>query len=417
MEFNWFRPRPYKHFDLPVSDTFKCKVVNDPKFVAKHAFSPLIHYDKNARRYNAENKETKLKIRPIKYASHRDSCIYSYYSNQLTKILDDFYRDTDLHANVIAYRKLGKSNADFANEVFTYANRNSPVCILAFDIEGFFDNLDHKLLKCRLKRVLNTDSLSNDWYAVFKNVTRYHYVELKDIQNHPNFCGSLKSKGMRPIVTIRELKESDIKIHSHPLNGIPQGTPISAVLSNLYMIDFDMTMKSYCDQFEGFYRRYSDDILIVCKSVFCSEIEKAVNLLVEQNKLRLNKNKTEITEFDSATPMNLTKKPAQYLGFVLYPDGVAIRPSTISKHKRKLQRSIKHADTKAKSEYEAGKSEKVFTKSLYRRFTPVNARNFYSYGSRCTEAFESNHRIKKQLKRMSWTAQKKLANLKNTPLS
>ena len=417
MDFDWFRPRPYKHFDLPVSDTFKCKVVNDPNFVAKHAFSPLIHYDKNAKRYKSEIRKTKLKERPIKYASHRDACIYSYYSCQLTTILDDFYSDTGLYDNVIAYRKLGKSNADFANEVFTYANGNSPVCILAFDIKGFFDNLDHKLLKYRLKRVLNTDSLSNDWYAVFKNVTRYHFVELKDIQNHPNFGGSLKSKSMRPIVTIRELKESDIKIHSHPLNGIPQGTPISAVLSNLYMIDFDIAMKSYCDQFEGFYRRYSDDILIICKSDFCSEIEETVNILVKQDKLSLNTSKTEITEFDSATPMDPTKKPAQYLGFVMYPDGVAIRPSTISKHKHKLQRSIRHATTKAKSEFEAGRSDKVFTKSLHRRFTPVNARNFYSYGKRCTAAFESSHRINKQLKRMNRAAQKKLINLKNTPLS
>ena len=416
MDFDWFRPRPYKHFDLPVSDNFKCKVVNDLEFVAEHAFSPLIHYDKNTRRYNPETKKTELKKRSIKYASHRDACIYSYYSYQLANYLDDFYRDTGLYDNVIAYRKLGKNNADFANEVFKYANCNSPVYILAFDIKEFFDNLDHEQLKKRLNHVLNTDSLSNDWYAVFKNVTRYHYVELEDIQNHPRFSDSLKSTEIRLIATIRELKENGINIHSHLEKGIPQGTPISAVLSNLYMIDFDMAMKSYCDQLGGFYRRYSDDILVICKSDFCSEVEEKVKTLVEQDKLSLNTSKTEITEFDSTAPMDPTKKSAQYLGFVLYPDGLAIRPSTISRHKRKLQRSIKRASKKAKSEFKAGRSEKIFTKSLYRRFTPVNTRNFYSYGKRCAVAFESNHRIKKQMKKMSRAAQKKLTNLK-TPLS
>lgn len=417
MEFDWFRPRSYKHFDLPVSDEFKTKVVTDPNFVSQHAFSPLIHNDMNTRRYNPEIKKTRLKKRPIKYDSHRDSCIYSYYSYQLTTILDDYYRDNGLNDNVIAYRKLGKSNADFANEVFVHANRNSPVCILAFDVEGFFDNLDHKQLKCRIKRVLNSDSLSDDWYAVFKNVTRYHYVEMKDIQNHSRFGDSLKSKGMKPIATIRELKESSINIHSHPSKGIPQGTPISAVLSNLYMIDFDLEMKSYCDQIEGFYRRYSDDILVICKPDFCSEVEETVRLLIEQDKLSLNKDKTELTEFDSTAPMDHTKKSAQYLGFILYPDGAAIRPSTISRHKRKLHRSIRHATTKAKSEPEVGRSSKIFTKSLYRRFTPVNARNFYRFGRRCTNAFESNHRIKKQLKKMNRAAQEKLTEVKNSPLS
>src|SRR5690606_13844326 len=45
--------------------------------------------------------------------------------------------------------------------------------------------------------------------------------------------------------------------------GIPQGSPISALLSNIYMIGFDAAMQAYATKQGGSYRRYCDDILLV----------------------------------------------------------------------------------------------------------------------------------------------------------
>lgn len=48
-------------------------------------------------------------------------------------------------------------------------------------------------------------------------------------------------------------------------NGIPQGTTISDVIANMYMIDFDILMKKFATKYGGYYKRYSDDILYICK--------------------------------------------------------------------------------------------------------------------------------------------------------
>ncbi|HEX8015252.1 MAG TPA: reverse transcriptase domain-containing protein, partial [Flavobacterium sp.] len=58
-------------------------------------------------------------------------------------------------------------------------------------------------------------------------------------------------------------------------NGIPQGLPISAVLANLYLFDFDLDIVNrWVKPHNVYYRRYSDDIFIVCDKNLCDEIER-----------------------------------------------------------------------------------------------------------------------------------------------
>ena len=80
---DWFKRRGYRHFDRPVGDAFAAKAMK-PEFVARHSFSPLIHYEKPEKRYRFCDKAKKrvitTKNRPIKYASHRDACILGYYT-------------------------------------------------------------------------------------------------------------------------------------------------------------------------------------------------------------------------------------------------------------------------------------------------------------------------------------------------
>ena len=53
--------------------------------------------------------------------------------------------------------------------------------------------------------------------------------------------------------------------------GIPQGAPISSALANIYMLDFDLKVKNFVGE-NGIYRRYSDDMVVVC----CIDREKEV---------------------------------------------------------------------------------------------------------------------------------------------
>ena len=48
-------------------------------------------------------------------------------------------------------------------------------------------------------------------------------------------------------------------------DGLPQGTPISPMLTNLIMIPFDYTLKYLCKVLRVTYTRYADDCLFSCK--------------------------------------------------------------------------------------------------------------------------------------------------------
>lgn len=112
---HWFRPRQYRHLDVPVGPSFASRVIV-PEFVAQHPFSPLISYVKTVKRYKSAEKKTVVKPRDIMYASHRDACIYSYYSAAVSEALELEYEKLGLSSSVIAYRKLGKANYHFAAE-------------------------------------------------------------------------------------------------------------------------------------------------------------------------------------------------------------------------------------------------------------------------------------------------------------
>ena len=210
MELEWLKPRKYRHFDRPVNRAFAQKATR-PSFVSRHSFAPLLHYSKAEKRYKKCSKTGTRSIedkqRPIKYASHRNACILSWYAYRLNGALDNHYESIGIADSVIAYRSLGKSNYDFSAEALSFALEASPVTILAFDVTGFFDNLDHKLLKERLTRILEEVELTDDWFKVFRFITQFHYVKLDDLKTHSVFRHRFAGRRSEPIATVREIKQ------------------------------------------------------------------------------------------------------------------------------------------------------------------------------------------------------------------
>ena len=412
MTLEWFRPRRYKHFDRPVCESFAEKVKSS-SFVVAHPFSPLIHYMKESRRYKPGEHKTVTKSRPIMYASHRDACVLSYYAAQIQESLEARYAARGLGNSVIAYRRLGKSNFDFAADVYRQALADAPCAILAFDVSKFFDTLDHGLLKQRLKKVLNVPTLSEDWYRVLKFVTKYHYVDLTALQAIPEFAAALGAKGTAPIASIREVVGAGVEVHGNPegVIGIPQGTPISAVLSNLYMLDFDLAAKAYCDSMGAMYRRYSDDIVIVCPVERAGETEAEIGRLMANEKLQLSVEKTERTLFYPSGAGVAGRRSAQYLGFAMSPSGASIRPSSLSRQWRKMRRSVRRAKRAAVLRSAAGQGGKVYAKKLRRRFSPLQFRNFSSYARRSARAFGGEQAIYREIQRLERAFEAELRGL------
>lgn len=424
MDLDWFKRRPYRHFDKPVCEAF-AKRAMDPMFVGGPNYQPgpLLHYVKEEKRYKHCDKAGKrvieIKPRPIKYASHRDACVLSWYSHDLAQRLDAQYEASGLSDSVIAYRALGKGNYDFAAEALAFAKANGPVTILAFDVTGFFDNLDHGLLKGRLKRILGVSELPADWFKVFRQMTRFSFVDSDELRASRTFGPKMKLRAREPIATISELKAAAIPFHPNPglkpkperSRGIPQGTPISAAFSNLYMIDYDAAASQFCVGIGAFYRRYSDDILVICRDEDAAAVEAEMVRLMDLERLELNPDKIERTAFVPGASVT-AGHGAQYLGFNLGPDGATIRHSSMSRQWRKMRRAFKRTRKVAAVNIAAGTADKAWTKRLRRRFTARPVRNFSSYARRSAAAFRPDEKITSQLRRFERAVERELAGLK-----
>ena len=424
LTLQWFKPRGYRHFDVGVNNAFALKA-QTPEFVARHSFSPLLHYVKEEKRYKrcalTGKRTITTKERPIKYASHRDACILSWYAHQLNEALADHYETSGIGDNVIAYRPLGRSNYHFSAEALAYAQRNAPVEILAFDISGFFDTLDHILLKKRLKTILGVPELPEDWFKVFRAITRFHYVDLEELKQHSDFSVRLTERSKKPIASVAELKAAGITFHPNPevaagrRRGIPQGTPISAAASNLYMVEFDATARAYCDTIGAFYRRYSDDVLVICKPKDAEAVNTKIQNLIAAEQLEIQAHKTERTLLPKG------RRATQYLGFTFDENGAAIRETSLARQWRKMRRAFRRTRRVAETKINQGTADCVYTKQLRRRFTHLKIydgtatrtlRNFSSYARRSAEAFGEGEKITAQVKRFERAVARELEALK-----
>src|SRR5690625_2306412 len=174
-----YKQRSYAHFDKPISIKKAQQLVLNRRAVARHAFWPLVVQPittlKRKATPNSKNTGTQRvfskKKRPIAYAAHSDSHIYSYYSYMLSEKLETIYGQSQhLHYSVLAYRKFvpGKSNIDCALNAFREIEQYEECEVLALDVKGFFDNLDHALLKDAWAQLLGASCLPSDHFAVFK---------------------------------------------------------------------------------------------------------------------------------------------------------------------------------------------------------------------------------------------------------
>ena len=422
----WFKPRKYRHFDMPVPET-KAEFATDAAAIKGHSFLPLLHVDKTEIRYRLDpetNKKARIeKTRSIRYASHRDSCILAFYASKLNQALERHYQIVDWSDCVLAYRKLGKANYHFAAEARNHVISCAPMTVLAFDVSKFFDTLDHKLLKERIKRLLGTNELTPDWYAVLKAVTKFRFVKHEDLIAEPILKKYCQEVGRPWICGIKTLKQLGVEIYPNPNEtcGVPQGTPISAALSNAYMIDFDAAAFAACSEIGALYRRYSDDILIICSTESADAVIEKIESLMSLNLLTLSSEKTERTEFTVNDSKIVARRTAQYLGFAFDHNGARIRESSISRQWKKLIRSINAVEAKWRTEIAEGRSNFIHTKRLVKRFQAISSivediprpvRNFSSYARRSAAAFGPDDKILHQVRRLEREALSEIRRLK-----
>ena len=366
--------KPYAHFDLRVSLSMPSirKYVMDRAKIVTHSFYPFIHFEKKNSRYG---KKGPKKPRELYYCSHLDRCVYQRYAFLLNYQYNIWAYKNNIDDVAIAYRdNLRKNNIDFAKDAFD-AIRNFPQCfILVGDFTNFFDNLEHQYLKKMMCEVLGVERLPQDYFSVFKNITRFSSWGWKDIVKAAG--ENIEERGVRKkinskdtVLTKEQFQKSkkDIKKNVSGV-GVPQGSPISAVLSNIYMIEFDKYIKRYVASKSGIYMRYSDDFIIVLPYERDAEIADFTSYIfsyVESMKglIDLQKEKTSCYTYKNEVVYE-DDRPSSInsLGFLFDGKNIRIRPRAITKYYYRMRRK---AHTIGRSNWTSTKGKPISAKELY----------------------------------------------------
>lgn len=408
---SWFKPRKYVHFDHPIKAQSAKNIATSPLKVQSHSFYPFISYDNITYKTYRDKKTNKLKYKPkprtISYASHTDSAIYSYYS----KILSDSYEisiaQNNLENTVIAFRSIDKkSNIDFAKSVFDEIRNRKNCSAIGLDITGFFDNLDHEILKKSWAKILNQQKLPKDHYSVFKSITKFSTVKKDHLYSALNIPkNNPKGNGYRlcsPEEFRSEVRGKRLITRNQDTKGIPQGSPISAVLSNIYMLEFDIKLSLFIKELGGSYHRYCDDMMMIVSTEQRDLTIKFATSEIKKLKLDINTNKTEISNFKQTATHQKSDKPLQYLGFTFDGKKILLRTASLDRYSAKMKGGVKLArstrDKRNGIRAQHGlKETELYRKKIYKLYSHLGDRNFLTYGFRAAEKMESEY-IKKQLK-------------------
>lgn len=399
----------YAHFDYRTDIQKVEKNVTDPEWVSHHGFYPFIHYEKDCTKYN-RNKGKNPKKRDICYASHIDRCILQYYCHLLNERYNEQIRECGIEDVAVAYRSnLGLNNIHLAKRAFDFIKGSQESFVMIGDFTGFFDNLDHKYLKAEWCKLLDVEALPPDHYNIFKNITRYSKWELGDlleINGLPeNGAGRRKLNAQPTVLTKEQFRKNKSHIEKNKEEfGIPQGSPISALLANVYMMDVDIQIKSVVDHYSGMYMRYSDDFIIVLRaseadaSVVINKIYKIIECTPG---LKLEPSKTQIYHVDLPNITNVgerfldhpdtSKHVINFLGFTFNGTTTALRAKTVSKYYYRMYRK---AHSIAANENRKGKDH------LYQKYSERGAKasgkhggNFFTYVHRAEKIFGDEDEI------------------------
>lgn len=392
--------KPYAHFDLRVSLSMPSirKYVMDRAKIVTHSFYPFIHFEKKNSRYG---KKGPKKTRELYYCSHLDRCVYQRYAFLLNYQYNIWACENNIDDVAIAYRdNLGKNNIDFAKDAFD-AIRSFPQCfILVGDFTNFFDNLEHQYLKKMMCEVLGVERLPQDYFSIFKNITRFSSWDWKDIVKAAG--ENIEERGIRKKINSKDTvlnkeqfqkSKEDIKKNVSGV-GVPQGSPISAVLSNIYMIEFDKDIKRYVASKGGIYMRYSDDFIIVLpyeRDTEIADFTRYIFSYVESMKglVDLQKGKTSCYTYKNEVVYEGDRLSSiNYLGFLFDGKSIRIRPRAITKYYYRMRRK---AHTIGRSNWTSSKGRHISAKELYSIYSRNDEeQTFIDYAKKAKEILKLN---------------------------
>lgn len=395
------KERKYKHFDLPLAEHELA--LDFSREDQPHRFLPLLGFTDVARRYVRKAsgvRETKVKERPIRFAGHADSAYLQAYAGHLNDFYEWALERDGTSGTVLAYRRGGGTNIHHAKALFDEIRTRSDCTIFAMDISGFFDCLDHMLLRDEVAGLLGASRLDGHHATVWKNVTRYSWVETADLDK---LLGRKRNGNGRVCSPadfsdhVRGRKDGLIRTHDQTF-GIPQGTPVSGLYANIYLRTFDREMFAWCARLGGSYRRYSDDIAVILPlGAKVQHVVPVVEKMLADFGLAMSVDKTDTADFQGGLLVSAT--PIQYLGFTFDGQKTLIRPSSLDAFRGKMRRGIHAKMIAAKGKNVP--SFEVFKRESLARYTHLGKRrNFLRYAYKAADVMgcpEIRHQVSRHV--------------------
>ncbi|MCD8406124.1 hypothetical protein LNI88_10635 [Tenacibaculum dicentrarchi] len=194
---------------------------------------------------------------------------------------------------------------------------------------------------------------------------------------------------------IHGLLDADIIIHKNQKKnknnnesiGIPQGLPISALLANMYMLPFDEAIINELTlKYDVFYRRYSDDIVVLCDENLIDFVQKFIIDEVQKIALTISAEKTEMTLFKihnnrlqsfkiedkKGSYLSLQENvPLNYLGFEFYGYQTLLKSKNLAQFYREMKQTVKrkHKRVEHLKEKLLLDQAPLFKRKLYRLYS------------------------------------------------
>lgn len=270
--------------------------------------------------------------RPLGIPTVMDRLIQQAISQGLSPVFDPhFSKDSyGFRPNRSAHQAVRKAEKD-VREGYRYA--------VDIDLEKFFDTVDHDILMSRVARRVRDKGLLR-----------------------------LLGKYLRAGVMVNGRLNRTVK-------GVPQGGPLSPLLSNILLDDLDKELERRKHRFA----RYADDCIILVKSKRAGErvIARITRFLEKVLKVKVNTDKSKVVNVQDCS----------FLGFTFRGKKLAATVKAVTTFKKRLKRLT-------------GRSWGISMQDRYGhiRLYVRGWINYFGIGMRYTDAVELDHWLRRRIR-------------------
>jgi RNA-directed DNA polymerase len=275
-------------------------------------------------------------IRPLGIPTVMDRVIQQAIAQILTPVFEPHFSEFSFgfRPNRSAHQAVKKVLKDIQRG-YAYA--------VDIDLEKFFDTVDHDILMNRVSRIVRDKGI-------------LHLI------------GKYLRAG---VVVSGSLKQTS--------TGVPQGGPLSPILSNILLDDLDKELEKRGHKFA----RYADDLIILVKSKRAGErvMESISRFLEKTLKVKVNRDKSKVIKSEESS----------YLGFTFTRKRLTVSEKSIKRFKTQL-RSL------------TGRSRGI---SMQRRYGEIRTylqgwMNYFGIAMKYNDAVEFDHWLRRRIRMCYW---------------